>query len=253
MKIQNNQQGVITDASQNNQQGVITGQNQINKFLSVQEPVGKTVVRFKENFAIPISPSNPYYSLFFHSSFDGFSENITNEINSQRELEGLKNSDISKNIKSRNKLNSNIATIETAFNEAEETAEQTLADAKAAAEQTLADAKAETNQNFEDAKRIANSFFVFTNSDLYQNFETSKQRFIQEHERDVDINELPKINKNLCRESVATYFKSQRLNTASKIQLFAGKYIDKIMINDQIFKGGKGSAGPILTLGKDEF
>ena len=96
MKIQNNQQGVITDASQNNQQGVITGQNQINKFLSVQEPVGKTVVRFKENFAIPISPSNPYYSLFFHSSFDGFSENITNEINSQRELEGLKNSDISK-------------------------------------------------------------------------------------------------------------------------------------------------------------
>ena len=47
MKIQNNQQGVITDASQNNQhasqnnqQGVITGQNEINKFLSVQEPVG---------------------------------------------------------------------------------------------------------------------------------------------------------------------------------------------------------------------
>ena len=31
MKIQNNQQGVITDASQNNQQGVITGQNQINR------------------------------------------------------------------------------------------------------------------------------------------------------------------------------------------------------------------------------
>ena len=39
MKIQNNQQGVITDASQNNQQGVITGQNEINKFLSVQKPV----------------------------------------------------------------------------------------------------------------------------------------------------------------------------------------------------------------------
>ena len=58
---QNNQQGVITDASQNNQQGVITGQNEINKFLSVQEPVGESVVRFKENFAVPVSPSNLLY------------------------------------------------------------------------------------------------------------------------------------------------------------------------------------------------
>ena len=61
MKIQNNQQGVITDASQNNQQDVITGQNEINKFLSVQSPVGESVVRFKENFAVPVSPSIHLY------------------------------------------------------------------------------------------------------------------------------------------------------------------------------------------------
>ena len=52
MKIQNNQQGVITDASQNNQQGVITDQNEIESFLSkkfvvlkilLQRPVQKTL------------------------------------------------------------------------------------------------------------------------------------------------------------------------------------------------------------------
>ena len=86
---QNNQQGVITDASQNNQQGVITGQNEINKFLSVQEPVGESVVRFKENFAVPVSPSNPYYPLFFHPELS-FKENIANEVSRLEKLNNLK-------------------------------------------------------------------------------------------------------------------------------------------------------------------
>ena len=112
MKIQNNQQGVITDASQNNQQGVITDQNEINKFLSVKEPVGKTVVRFKENFAVPVSPSNPYYSLFFHSSFDGFQESIANEIDGHRRFEELMSSEASKieNIQAQQMRVKNIST-----------------------------------------------------------------------------------------------------------------------------------------------
>ena len=92
MKIQNNQQGVITDASQNNQQGVITGQNEINKFLSVQEPVGESVVRFKENFAVPVSPSNPYYPLFFHPELSEFKENIANEVSRLEKLNNLQSS-----------------------------------------------------------------------------------------------------------------------------------------------------------------
>ena len=89
---QNNQQGVITDASQNNQQGVITGQNEINKFLSVQEPVGESVVRFKENFAVPVSPSNPYYPLFFHPELSEFKENIANEVSRLEKLNNLQSS-----------------------------------------------------------------------------------------------------------------------------------------------------------------
>ena len=92
MKIQNNQQGVITDASQNNQQGVITGQNEINKFLSVQSPVGESVVRFKENFAVPVSPSNPYYPLFFHPELSEFKENIANEVSRLEKLSDLQSS-----------------------------------------------------------------------------------------------------------------------------------------------------------------
>ena len=92
MKIQNNQQGVITDASQNNQQGVITGQSEINKFLSVQEPVGESVVRFKENFAVPVSPSNPYYPLFFHPELSEFKENIANEVSRLEKLNNLQSS-----------------------------------------------------------------------------------------------------------------------------------------------------------------
>ena len=154
MKIQNNQQGVITDASQNNQQGVITDQNEINKFLSVKEPVGESVVRFKENFAVPVSPSNPYYSLFFHSSFDGFQESIANEIDGHRRFEELMSSEASKieNIEARNTLTKNIADANLKLTNAETTANEKFVEAKTAANEKFADTKTEADKKCADAK-----------------------------------------------------------------------------------------------------
>ena len=49
-------------------------------------------MRFKENFAVPVSPSNPYYPLFFHPELSEFKENIANEVSRLEKLNNLQSS-----------------------------------------------------------------------------------------------------------------------------------------------------------------
>ena len=143
--------------TQNNQQGVVTNPNQINKFLSVQKPVGESVVRFKENFAVPLSPSNPYYSLFFHPSFDGFQESIANETDNQRRFQELMDSEVSKieNIKARQMRAKNLADAKQKLGKTQKIADQDLEVAMTAIKQKYENAKEEVNQDCENTKNTA--------------------------------------------------------------------------------------------------
>ena len=143
--------------TQNNQQGVVTNPNQIKHFLSVQSPVGKSVVRFKENFAVPLSPSNPYYSLFFHPSFDGFQESIANETDNQRRFQELMDSEVSKieNIKARQMRAKNLADAKQKLGKTQKIADQDLEVAMTAIKQKYENTKEEANQDCENTKNTA--------------------------------------------------------------------------------------------------